>query len=108
MGSFPEYTVLQNRGTDEKYYLDDEGAVLTEKMAKELDVEPGDTITVRDEDKGDVTVKISAVCENYMGHYLFMTPALYEAAYGEAPEYNSDHRAQAGAGDIEGAGLLQQ
>ena len=89
VGSFPEYTVLQNRVTDEKYYLDDEGAVLTEKMAKELDVEPGDTITVRDEDKGDVTVKISAVCENYMGHYLFMTPALYEAAYGEAPEYNS-------------------
>lgn len=87
--SFPEYTVLQDRVTNEEYFLDDEGAVLTEKMAKELDVEPGDTITVRDEDRGDISVKIGTVCENYMGHYLYMTPAFYEEAYGEKPEYNS-------------------
>ena len=77
------------RVTDEKYELTDDGAVLTEKMAKELDVEVGDSITVRDEDKGDVEVKISAVCENYMGHYLYMTSAVYEKLYGEAPVYNS-------------------
>ena len=87
--SFPEYTVLQDRVTNEEYFLDDEGAVLTEKMAKELDVEPGDAITVRDEDRGDISVKIGTVCENYMGHYLYMTPAFYEEAYGEKPEYNS-------------------
>ena len=37
--------------------LDDSGAVLTEKMAKELDVKPGDTITIRDEDRGDLKVE---------------------------------------------------
>lgn len=87
--SFPDFTVLKNRVTDEEYFLDDEGAVLTEKMAKELGVETGDTITIRDEDQGDVEVKISAICENYMGHYLYMTPDLYEKLYGEQPSYNS-------------------
>ena len=86
--SFSEYNVLQNRVTNEKYYLDDEGAALTEKMAKELDVEPGDSVTIRDEERGDITVKISTVCENYMGHYLYMTPAYYEEVYGEIPDYN--------------------
>ena len=86
---FSEFVVLQDRVTNEKYELDDSGAVLTEKMAKELDVKPGDTITICDEDRGDLKVEISAVCENYMGHYLYMTPAYYEKVYGETPDYNS-------------------
>lgn len=86
---FPEFNVLQDRITNDKYLLDDEGAVLTEKMAKDLGVKVGDTVIIRDEDKGDLEVKISAVCENYMGHYLYMTPSLYEKVYGEAPDYNS-------------------
>ena len=86
---FSEFVVLQDRVTNEKYELDDSGAVLTEKMAKELDVKPGDTITICDEDRGDLKVEISAVCENYMGHYLYMTPAYYEKVCGETPDYNS-------------------
>ena len=86
---FSEFVVLQNRITNGTYELDDSGAVLTEKMATELGVEPGDTITIHDEDKGDLEVEISAVCENYMGHYLYMTPTYYEKVYGEKPDYNS-------------------
>lgn len=51
-------------------------------------MEQGDTIIIRDDDKGDLEVKISAVCENYMGHYLYMTPEFYEKIYGETPDYN--------------------
>ena len=87
--SFPEFVALQDRITDEEYFLDDSGAVLTEKMAKELGVEAGDTITIRDDEKGDMTVTVEHICENYMMHYLYMTPALYEKLYGEAPDYNS-------------------
>ena len=86
---FSEFVVLQDRVTNEKYELDDSGAILTEKMATELDVEPGDTVTIRDENRGDLEVEISAVCENYMSHYLYMTPAYYEKVYGEQPDYNS-------------------
>ena len=85
---FPEFVTLQDRMTDAVYTLDDSGAILTEKMATELDVEPGDAITIRDDDLGDLEVKVQAVCENYMGHYLYMTPGYYEEVYGSAPDYN--------------------
>ncbi len=85
---FPEFVTLQDRMTDAVYTLDDSGAILTEKMATELDVEPEDTITIRDDDLGDLEVKVQAVCENYMGHYLYMTPGYYEEVYGSAPDYN--------------------
>ena len=85
---FPEFVTLQDRMTDAVYTLDDSGAILTEKMATELDVEPGDAITIRDDDLGDLEVKVQAVCENYMGHYLYMTPAYNEEVYGSAPDYN--------------------
>lgn len=85
---FSEFTVLQDRKINEEYFLDDEGAILTEKMASELDVKVGDSIIIRDQDKGDLNVEVSAICENYMGHYLYMTPSYYEEVYGEAPEYN--------------------
>ena len=85
---FPEFVTLQDRMTDAVYTLDDSGAILTEKMATELDVEPGDAIMIRDDDLGDLEVKVQAVCENYMGHYLYMTPAYYEEVYGIAPDYN--------------------
>ena len=85
---FPDFVTRQDRMTDAVYTLDDSGAILTEKMATELDVEPGDAITIRDDDLGDLEVKVQAVCENYMGHYLYMTPGYYEEVYGSAPDYN--------------------
>lgn len=86
---FSDFVVLQDRTTKEKYQLTDKGAVLTEKMAKELGVSAGDTVTIKEENEKERTVKISQICENYMGHYLYMTPAVYKAAYGKEPEYNS-------------------
>ena len=61
---------LQDRTTKEKYQLTDKGAVLTEKMAKELGVSAGDTVTIKEENEKERTVKISQICENYMSHYL--------------------------------------
>lgn len=86
---FSDFVVLQDRTTKEKYQLTDKGAVLTEKMAKELEVSAGDTVTIKEENEKERTVKISQICENYMSHYLYMTPAVYKAAYGKEPEYNS-------------------
>ena len=86
---FSDFVVLQDRTTKEKYQLTDKGAVLTEKMAKELGVAAGDTVTIKEENEKERTVKISQICENYMSHYLYMTPAVYKAAYGKEPKYNS-------------------
>lgn len=87
--NFSDFVVMRDRITKEEYTLSDDGVVLTEKMARELELKVGDTVTIRDEDRGDMKVTIEHICENYMAHYLYMTPSVYEELYGEAPEYNS-------------------
>lgn len=86
---FPQFVIHRDRVTKEVFTLDDDGVILTEKMAKELEVGVGDTIFIKDDVKGEIEVQISAVCENYMQHYLYMTPSLYQEVYGKAPDYNS-------------------
>lgn len=86
---FSQFVIHRDRITKEVYTLDDEGVILTEKMAKQLQVEVGDTIRIKDDAKGETEVKISSICENYMQHYLYMTPGLYEEVRGRVPEYNS-------------------
>lgn len=84
-----DFLCFRDRETKETYELTDEGAIITEKIANELDIHPGDVISLKQDGADDVKVPISAVCENYLAHYLYMTPALYERVYGEAPEHNS-------------------
>lgn len=84
-----DYVHFRDRKTGETYELDDSGVILTEKTAHLLGVEVGDTIEIKDEDQGNIKVKISAICENYMGHYIYMSPAYYEKVHGKEPKYNS-------------------
>lgn len=84
-----DFLCFRDRETKQTYELTDEGAIITEKVATELGIRPGSVMTLRQEDGEEVQVPVLAVCENYLAHYIYMTPALYEKVYGEAPEYNS-------------------
>lgn len=84
-----DFLCFRDRETKKPYELTDEGAIITEKIANELGIHPGDVISLKQDGEEDVEVPILAVCENYLAHYLYMTPALYEKVYGEAPQYNS-------------------
>lgn len=84
-----QFVHFQNRKTKETYELSDHGVIISEKTAKLLDAKVGDTIYIKDEETGNKEVKIENICENYMGHYIYFTPAYYEEVFGEEPEYNS-------------------
>ena len=85
----PWFVDFHDRRSKERYELTDDGGIISEKTAKLLDVKQGDTIEIKDEEKGNKQVKVTQICENYMGHYIYFTPACYEEVYGEEPEYNS-------------------
>ena len=89
VNKFKKFVSFKDRITKDTYKFDDDGVILTEKTAEMLDVKAGDTIKIKDETKGDIDVKVSAVCENYLGHFMYMTPGLYNKLYGQEPEYNS-------------------
>ncbi len=83
-----DFMNFRSRTTGEVYHIQDEGVILTEKMANTLDVSSGDTIYLG-ADGSEKEVTVTAVCENYMEHYVYMSPELYQELYGKAPEYNS-------------------
>lgn len=83
-----DFMNFRSRTTGEVYHIQDEGVILTEKMANTLDVSSGDTIYLG-ADGSEKEVTVTAVCENYMEHYVYMSPELYRELYGEEPEYNS-------------------
>ena len=74
---------------DEVYSLKKDEVILTEKIASLLNVKEGDQLTIEDKDRGDQTVTIGAICENYMSHYLYLSPEKYEELYGKPIEYNT-------------------
>ena len=86
---FDEFVKYNDRVSDKQYKLNDEGVILTEKSAEMLDVKEGDTVVIKDDVKGEIEVKIFAICENYLGHFMYMTPDLYEELYGKEPVFNS-------------------
>lgn len=105
--SADEYVKFHDRITKEPYTLPDDGAIVSEKTAKLLDVKEGDTIAVKDDEESTHSIQISHICENYMGHYLYLSPAYYEKVYGEKPAYNCIFFAAKdgyGNGQIESAG----
>lgn len=85
----PQFVDFHDRRTKESYVLTDDGAVISEKTAKLLEVKEGDSVWIKDEENGNKEVKVDYICENYMGHYIYLTPSYYERVYGEQAEYNS-------------------
>lgn len=85
-----KYITLKPRKDDEeKYLLNDAGIILTEKLAKLLDINEGNTIRLRNADDIEVDAKVDKITENYIMHYIYMSPTLYEKLYCEEPEYNT-------------------
>ena len=63
--------------------------VITEKVSDEAGLSPGDTRTLENGEGRDGTFTVTGVAENYVENYVYMTPSVYEDAYGSALEYNS-------------------
>lgn len=84
-----DFIKMRNRVTQETCELNDEGVVITEKLATLLDVKAGDSVYIKDGDTKRMEVRVLAVAENYFFHYVYITPSLYEELYEEEPEYTS-------------------
>lgn len=70
-------------------YPPDGSVAISEKLAKIAGVSVGDTIRVTADDTRTMDLPISAVFENYVYHYMLMTPATYETVYGASCSYEA-------------------
>ena len=90
-----DYVLMRERVGHAPLSLSDEGVIVSEKLAHELGLGVGDEIDIyREDDIGNATgdavsLPIAGVMENYVSQYLFISPALYEEAFGNPPAWDT-------------------
>ena len=62
-------------------------ALISVGTAQALDIETGDTITLRNADLQQIEVKVAAVFDNNVYNYVILSSETYRANWGETPEY---------------------
>ena len=87
--SFADYLHLHNRETQEALSLDDSGAVISERLSQLTGAGVGDTITFKDSNNRELSVRVSGVCEMYMNHFMFMSPTVYQEVFGKDAQVNA-------------------
>lgn len=60
--------------------------VISNSLAEQYGIRPGDTIVLRDENMRTISLNVSAVHENYINNYVYISEESWEAQTGEKPE----------------------
>ena len=82
-----DFITLRQRTDGTPLSLSGDGIVITEKLAKLLHVQVGQTIFLKEDDTSRHAVKITGITENYYMHYIYMSPELYASIYGAQPDF---------------------
>lgn len=84
-----EFISLRDRkNQEEKYILDSSGVIISEKLSNLLDIKIGDIILIENPDGDRVEVNVSKITENYLMHYIYMSPELYDEVFDTRIESN--------------------
>lgn len=85
-----EYITLRDRiNRNKTYELKENGVIITEKLAKLLKLKVGDVITLKNSDDKSIETKVASITENYLMHYIYMSPNLYKELYQEEIKSNT-------------------
>ena len=89
LDKFKDYVHLLDKDSESNIELTDDNVVITEKLAKLLNLSVGDTITVGDDAGITVDLKISSIVENYVYNYVYLSRKMYEEKFGEDLKLNT-------------------
>lgn len=89
LSSFESFVDLHERVSRKATPLQEDGIIITEKLAKTLGIQAGDSITLQNEDEEKASFTVTGVCEHYVSNYVYMSAATYEAGFQKAPVYNA-------------------
>ncbi|MCT3385752.1 FtsX-like permease family protein [Lactobacillus johnsonii] len=84
-----KYISLRNRSSGQKINLNNRGIVISEKLAKSLNLSIGDGLSLTNINGKKVKLPISNICEMYMGHYVLMNSEVYQKHFGQKLPLNA-------------------
>ncbi len=83
-----DYFDFRHRTDSMPVTFGEDSVIITEKLAERQHLKVGDSITLKNQDDKEAAFTITDICENYAMHYLYLSPAAYEKAFGQAAENN--------------------
>ncbi len=81
-GRLSDYVDMHTKGGEKITYPGAGEGVITQKLADRYGIAMGDEVCLRDGDMHEMTVKITAVMENYVNNYLYLSEDTMESFYG--------------------------
>lgn len=87
--AFQKFIHLRDAKTKQPLTLQKSGLVLTQKMAKVLELTTGDTVTVTTTSGHKAKLKVTGITQNYVGHFAYLTPAAYQRAFDTKASQNT-------------------
>lgn len=82
LSSLDRFITLRDRKSQETVPFTEQAVVMTEKMASDLGLSPGDSFMLTNADDMSAEFVLTGITENYLGCYVYMDPALYTDAFG--------------------------
>ena len=79
--NFKPFIALQENGQEVEFT---DGAVVSQKLAQLAGVRVGDKLELDGKE-----IKVSAISENYVGHFVYLNRATYEQVYATSPKDNT-------------------
>ena len=79
--NFKPFIALEENGQEVEIT---DGAVVSQKLAQLADVTVGDKLELDGKE-----IRVSAISENYVGHFVYLNRATYEQVYGTSPQDNT-------------------
>ena len=74
---------LRTRVGHKPISLTDDGVIINEKLAENLDVHIGDKITIEDAEGNPHEVNVSSITEMYVNHFVLMSRKYYKEVFGK-------------------------
>lgn len=83
--AFQQFISLHHRGSSEEITLPSDGVLISEKLAMNAGLERGDMLEIAESDGIKREVKIADIVENYVGHYIYLSPSYYRQIFHTRP-----------------------
>lgn len=85
---YSDFVTFRTRKKHNQLELNDDGVIISEKLAKDLKVSVGDNITICDINDRQAAVKVAGIMEIYINNYIFMTSGYFNDTFGYTPDNN--------------------
>jgi len=86
-----QFVTLRQRQSHQPYQVNNSGAIIDEKLAKLTHVKVGGTLPLKLAGQPAKNVKVAAIAENYVAHFVYLSPSYYQTVFGKRPVYNSNY-----------------